>query len=599
MTMNELSLWILFAALCGLAVLPYAGYPLLVLLFPRRPLRRGPPAAGDVTVVIPARNEAATLAAKIDATLALEPRARIREVLVGSDGSTDATGSIVLAAASRDPRVRLVDRGVRRGKAAVITDLARQAQGEFVLFTDAGAEIAPDVLPALLDVMSDPEVAIAVPRYETRGQEGGEGAYWRLQTALKKTESDRGLVIGAHGACYLARRALVPPLPSGTVNDDLLLPALVRSDGGRVVYVHEVASSEVSTSGPRAVYRRLARISRGNWQLFSRHTELLSPHRPRLAIPLLATKLLRILGPWLLLGALATAAVGAVRYPSFRAILATGLVVLAAAGVALWRQLDGRNVSGPLGLLGYGLLGQVATAVGAWEALRGGNGVGWESVDGEAEGDVPPPLPLSVRGAKRTIDILGSALLLLLTWPFMLACALAVKFTSPGPAIFRQERVRHDAQGRPVSFQMYKFRSMWVDAEARSGPVWATVADPRITPVGRFLRKARLDELPQLWNVFLGDMTMVGPRPERPSFVKQLGDMIPGYTDRVARCKPGVTGWAQIHCEYDTSIDSVRTKVLYDLAYVAHLYDLRSYVAMEVNVALRTVMVMVKGKGAH
>jgi lipopolysaccharide/colanic/teichoic acid biosynthesis glycosyltransferase len=347
------------------------------------------------------------------------------------------------------------------------------------------------------------------------------------------------------------------------------------------------------------VYRRLSRIARGNWQLFSRHTELLSPLRPRLAFPLVATKLLRILGPFLLLGALAVAAAGATRHPSFRAVLATAAVFLATGAWALWRQLHGRSVRGPLGILGYGLLGQVATAAGAWEAFRGGHGAGWESVDGEAEGDVPPPLPLSVRGAKRTLDVVGASLLLLVTWPFLVACAIAVKLTSPGPAIFRQERVRHDAQGRPVTFTMLKFRTMWVDAEARSGPVWATVADPRITPVGRFLRKARLDELPQLWNVLRGDMTLVGPRPERPSFVKQLSEMIPGYEDRVARCKPGVTGWAQIHCEYDTSVDSVRTKVLYDLAYVAHLYDLRSYLAMETNVALRTVMVIVKGKGAH
>lgn len=597
--MSETFLWILLGALGALALFPYVGYPLAVLLFPRRPLRPGAPVSGDVSVVIPARNEAAALPAKLEATLALPPGNRIREVLVGSDGSTDATVDVVRAAALRDPRVRLVDRGVRRGKAAVITDLARQAQGEFVLFTDAGADVGPEVIPALLDAMRDPSVAVAVPRYETRGHAGGEGAYWRLQTALKRTESERDLVVGAHGACYLARRALVPPLPSGTVNDDLLLPALVRADGGRVIYVPGVAASEGSTSGPVAVYRRLARISRGNWQLFSRHTELLSPLRPRLAFPLVATKLLRILGPWLLLAALATVIAGATRFAAFQALLATGAVVLAAASWALWRQLDGRPVRGALGLLGYGLLGQWATAVGAWEALRGGHGVGWESVEVEATFDVPPPLPLSVRGAKRTLDVVGSGLLLLVTWPFMLACAVAVKLTSPGPAIFRQERVRHDAQGRPVSFQMYKFRSMYVDAEARSGPVWATVNDPRITPVGRFLRKARLDELPQLWNVFRGDMTLVGPRPERPSFVKQLADMIPGYTDRVARCKPGVTGWAQIHCEYDTSIDSVRTKVLYDLAYVAHLYDLRSYLGMEVNVALRTVAVMVKGKGAH
>jgi len=596
---TETTLWILFASFCALAAFPYAGYPLAVLLFPRRRSRGGGNVEGGISVVIPARNEGATIGSKLEATLAMRPRDRILEVLVGSDGSTDATASIAAAAASRDPRVRLIDPGVRRGKAAVITDLARQARGEFVLFTDAGAEIGPDVLAALLNAMHDPDVAIAVPRYETQGKGGGEGAYWRFMTALKRAESDRGLVVGAHGACYLARRSSIPPLPSGTVNDDLLLPALVKADGGEVAYVHEVASSEGATASPAAVFRRLARISRGNWQMLSRHTDVYSPRRPRLAFALASTKLLRILGPWLLLGALATAAVGATRYPSFQAVLATGFVVLALAGHALWRQLDGQPVAGARGLLGYGLLGQAATAVGAWEAFRGGQGAGWESVDGEAEGEVPPPLPLNVRLAKRTIDILGSGTLLLLTWPLMLASAIAVKLSSPGPALFHQERVRHDSRGRPVSFQMYKFRSMWVDAEARSGPVWATVADPRITPVGRFLRKARLDELPQLWNVLKGDMTLVGPRPERPSFVKQLADLIPGYADRVARCKPGVTGWAQIHCEYDTSVDSVRTKVLYDLAYVAHLYDLRSYLGMEFNVAVRTVMVMVRGKGAH
>jgi lipopolysaccharide/colanic/teichoic acid biosynthesis glycosyltransferase len=292
-------------------------------------------------------------------------------------------------------------------------------------------------------------------------------------------------------------------------------------------------------------------------------------------------------------------AAGAAHGTAFQALLATSLAALAVAGWALGRALAGRPVGGPLGLLGYGLLGQAATAAGAWQALRGDAVAGWDSVEGEADGDVPPPLPFSVRLAKRTFDVAGAGLLLLLAWPFMLASAIAVRLGSPGPAIFHQERVRHDSRGRPVSFQMYKFRSMYVDAEARSGPVWATVDDPRITPVGRFLRKARLDELPQLWNVLRGDMTLVGPRPERPSFVRQLADLIPGYGDRVARCKPGVTGWAQIHCEYDTSVDSVRTKVLYDLAYVAHLYDLRSYLSMELTVALRTVMVMVRGKGAH
>jgi sugar transferase (PEP-CTERM system associated) len=173
---------------------------------------------------------------------------------------------------------------------------------------------------------------------------------------------------------------------------------------------------------------------------------------------------------------------------------------------------------------------------------------------------------------KRTADILLSLVILALGWPFMLATALAIRFDSKGPVLFTQERTGRD--GRP--FTLIKFRSMRTDAEALSGPVWATEDDPRITRVGRFIRKARLDELPQLFNVFSGSMSLIGPRPERPHFVEELAEQIPYFHQRHI-VQPGVTGWAQINHPYGNTVEDALEKLQYDLFYIKNqsfLFDL-------------------------
>ncbi len=173
---------------------------------------------------------------------------------------------------------------------------------------------------------------------------------------------------------------------------------------------------------------------------------------------------------------------------------------------------------------------------------------------------------------KRTADILISLVILALVWPFMLATALAIRFDSKGPVLFTQERTGRD--GRP--FTLIKFRSMRTDAEALSGPVWATEDDPRITRVGRFIRKTRLDELPQLFNVFSGSMSLIGPRPERPHFVEELAEQIPYFHQRHI-VQPGVTGWAQINHPYGNTVEDALEKLQYDLFYIKNqsfLFDL-------------------------
>jgi lipopolysaccharide/colanic/teichoic acid biosynthesis glycosyltransferase len=150
---------------------------------------------------------------------------------------------------------------------------------------------------------------------------------------------------------------------------------------------------------------------------------------------------------------------------------------------------------------------------------------------------------------------------------------------------------------RTELFRMLKFRSMYQDAEARSGAVWATKNDPRVTRVGLFLRKTRLDEIPQLINVLRGDMSLVGPRPERPGFYGKLERAIPFFADRTMGLRPGITGLAQVNQGYDTNLDDVRRKVTFDHAYAMRLAGTWSWLRLDLGIMVRTVTVMATGRG--
>jgi sugar transferase (PEP-CTERM system associated) len=167
---------------------------------------------------------------------------------------------------------------------------------------------------------------------------------------------------------------------------------------------------------------------------------------------------------------------------------------------------------------------------------------------------------------RRSVSLLASLTLLLCFAPLLPFIILAIKLTSPGPVLFSQNRVGKNGH----IFKVYKFRTMRQDAEAKTGAVWAQQNDPRITRVGRFLRKTRLDEIPQLWNVLKGDMGFVGPRPERPEFVQWLVEAIPYYNLRHI-IRPGLTGWAQVKYQYGASLEETQQKLSYDLYYIKHI----------------------------
>jgi lipopolysaccharide/colanic/teichoic acid biosynthesis glycosyltransferase len=218
-----------------------------------------------------------------------------------------------------------------------------------------------------------------------------------------------------------------------------------------------------------------------------------------------------------------------------------------------------------------------------------------------------PELSLAHEAARRVLNIIAASVGLVLAAPIMLVVAIAVRVTSPGPIIYSQVRVGRDRRRRAKGlgyprrandlggspFRIYKFRTMRVDAEKGSGAVWASQNDPRVTPIGRVLRKYRLDELPQLLNVLLGDMNIVGPRPERPAIFQQLRGAITDYEYRQL-ARPGITGLAQVSQDYDSNVEDVKRKVQFDLTYIR-----RQGLFEDVRIMAKTVPVVLFGRGAR
>jgi exopolysaccharide biosynthesis polyprenyl glycosylphosphotransferase len=199
------------------------------------------------------------------------------------------------------------------------------------------------------------------------------------------------------------------------------------------------------------------------------------------------------------------------------------------------------------------------------------------------------PIPPWEKNVKRLLDLSISILALVLFSPLILLMAAAIKLDSKGPVFYMQERIGY--RGR--KFKLWKYRSMIIDAEKESGPIWADKNDSRVTRMGKILRRLRLDELPQIYNIIKGDMSIVGPRPEREFFVEKFKKIIPYYSLRL-KVKPGLTGWAQIKHNYDRSLDDVREKLKYDLYYIENMS-----LNMDFKILIATIFVVVGQKGAH
>ena len=221
-----------------------------------------------------------------------------------------------------------------------------------------------------------------------------------------------------------------------------------------------------------------------------------------------------------------------------------------------------------------------------YEALSGK--VKMNKLNGVALIDVNPQILTEYQKIiKRNLELLISLLALIIMLPVVLIAIPFIKLTSKGGILYKQMRVGMNGK----EFSLYKFRTMYENSEQKTGPVWASKDDPRITPIGKFLRKYRIDELPQLINVIKGDMSIVGPRPERPFFVKKLTKKFPFYSRREC-VRPGITGWAQVVGEYDTTIENVEEKLKHDFFYIENIS-----IILDLKIMFMTIFILIKGTG--
>ena len=198
----------------------------------------------------------------------------------------------------------------------------------------------------------------------------------------------------------------------------------------------------------------------------------------------------------------------------------------------------------------------------------------------------PQIMPAWQFSLKRVVDICASSLALILLTPIFLVLGIGVKLSSAGPIFFRQERI--GKHGRP--FIIVKFRSMYADSE-RHGPQLSSSSDPRITPIGRWMRRTRMDELPQFWNVLKGDMSLVGPRPERQHFIDAILDVAPHYR-HLHKVRPGITSWGQVKFGYAENVDQMVRRLKYDILYIENMS-----LAVDLKIMAYTVLIILKGDG--
>ena len=598
---------IVLASVAVLAFYHHIGFPLFLRLVVKRQGGQSHYSPiveyGDVlqmTVLMPAFNEAQSIAAKIKNLASLDyPADRLKVILV-CDGCTDATADIARAAIAdlgmAKPQFVLSEFTENRGKIAILNQFLPKITDGVVALTDVTAQLETDALMKAEAHFKSSRVGVVAGTYRMLNPgSAGEAAYWKYQVGVKVGEAALGAPLGVHGALYFIRAGLFQTLESDTINDDFVIPCRILEKGHGVIYDTTIVASETEQASSEVDFGRRKRIAAGNMQQVIRLSGLLSPAFKGIALAFFSGKALRALMPFLLAAFMIVSGLMAPVSTVWQVIFG---LTLAVPCIALWRQLFPKaNVPKIFDFVHYLVIGHLAGLIGGSRYLLGLEKGAWRRATQNSTASTISKGTTGIERAKRIFDLVGASTGLCIGALFAPFIFIAIKLDSPGPVLFRQMRVGRSWQTYTELFQMYKFRSMKVDAEKLTGPVWATKDDPRITKVGRFLRKTRLDEIPQLFNVIKGDMSLIGPRPERPGICHKLESAIPYYADRTYGVRPGITGLAQVFQGYDETIEDVRSKVSYDHAYALAVGSWRNWVRTDAEILWRTVGVVFGARG--
>lgn len=547
-----------------------------------------------IAILLSVYNEETWIQTKLQNLLEIDYPSDKLTYYLACDGCTDNTWHHIEAFkpqfAKHHRTLVVINDTTNLGKLYRINQLVSLALPEHSLlaFTDASACVKPNALHQALKSFQDPNIGAVTSYYHFAQGNEDEKAYWAWQNRIRLAESHLGNVIGGSGAFYIMRSEFYVPLPLDTINDDFMLPMMVIKKGKKVQLNQNVSSIELESSNLTQDYQRRERIGAGNLQQMIRCHFLLS--RPWTLTHWLfwSGKGLRTLMPLILLFTFFCAFILSVEQQPFGQIL---LILQILGYSVVFLPFSSPSPSWQKRLR-YILLNYLAAAIGMGRYLIGHFDQGWSK-----KVDVQHYKNRLTIHLKRSFDVILSTIGLLLTlplWPFI---ALAIRWESKGSVFFYQVRVGEIFADQSRIFYIIKFRTMQSDPIAEQRANWANPNDPRITRVGQFLRRTRLDELPQFINVLKGEMSLIGPRPERPIFYHQLNQDLPFYIERTLGLKPGLTGLAQVNQGYDNSIEDVKDKLLWDHAYAAVLGSPWQWFITDLNILWRTVLVMLKREG--
>ncbi|WP_411991133.1 sugar transferase [Agarivorans sp. DSG3-1] len=543
-----------------------------------------------IELLIPAYNEQDYIAAKLINLATLDyPDDRLTIKII-CDGCTDDTAAEARACLEEltfcSFEIEVCEQLQNQGKVAVLNQHISQSKADIVALSDVSALISVDAMLIAASQFKQNDVGVVCGYYHLLSPGSvGEQAYWNYQREVKRCEAEMGAPLGAHGAFYLIRKSLFRRMPEDTINDDFVIPMDIVAQGYRAIYEPNIRALELEHAADSQDRSRRKRIGAGNLQQLIRLRHMLLPRFKGVAFTFFSGKALRVTIPLFMLTSFFGAMILSTQSTLF-AVLFT-LQLLGYSLAMLPRILPKLTLPGAIGSLNYLVEGHFSSMLGCVDYVA-------KKLKKKRLTCFVSPW---VSAGKRFFDIVGASVLLVVFSPLFPLMALAIKLDSKGPVFYQQTRVGLITKDYVQLFEIYKFRSMRSDAEQVSGAVWATKQDKRITCVGKFLRKTRIDELPQLINVLKGEMSLVGPRPERPVFYQSLEQAIPFYSERTVGIKPGITGLAQVNLAYDSSIEDVKQKLAYDHCYALSLSQCGSWLIQDMGVLIKTVWVVVAGKG--
>ncbi len=559
------------------------------------------------TVIIPVNNEAEVISDKIHNLAMLDYPNEKLQILIYCDGCVDDTLEIARKTLRLETckhlNCHIILNSENQGKVVAINQAVSQAKSELILLSDASSLISIDSLLIAAEIFRDSTVGVVSASYRLFNSGcAGENFYWRYQTKIKEQECKMGALLGAHGACYFFRRNLFTPLPLCTINDDFALPLEIIVKGYKAIYEATIVAIELEEADHKLDQSRRRRIAAGNVQQIIRYRNLLRPKFGLTGFTFFSSKVLRALMPICLLILLVGSLILSFTSWLFAFLFASQVIVYGLAVIwHIWRHVWVKKPNSKImDIIHYFVFGHLATFIGSVLYLTGRYEGRWQRANQQVVRlfkDKVNYISSSVKWGKWCFDKIIAFIGLCLTAPLYPIIAVMIKIDSKGPVFYKQLRVGRAWVDRTELFSIIKFRTMQVSTLKNDDASWTMENDPRITRVGKFLRKTRLDEWPQLINVLRGEMSLIGPRPERPIFIKRLECEIPFYMERIYGVPPGITGFAQVNLGYDETVEDVRAKVAYDHAYALALTKVRSWIMLDMLILLKSIKVVAFGYG--